>query len=64
MGQILFWEASERDPSKHSTLENQNHQLFYQGNSYSVFKFILSVRSLTKDIKDSVIRLPNGYLDD
>jgi hypothetical protein len=63
-GQILFWEANDRDPSKHNTLENLNHQLFYQGNSYSVFQFILSVRSLTKDIKDSVIRLPNGYLDD
>ena len=61
-GQILFWEANERDPSKHLTLDDQKHQLFYRGNPYPVFKFILSVRRLTNEIKDSVIRHPNGYL--
>lgn len=61
-GVLLTWETHHDNRSKHLGIKRlpgvRQGQIPWQG------KFIVSIRSLQDDIKESVTRTPKGYLED
>jgi hypothetical protein len=65
--QILAWKHDENFPTKHLTIDLTPGDVILHmdlGKIHCDAQYIVSIVILSKDIKDSVIRSPGGYLED
>jgi hypothetical protein len=65
--QILAWKHDENFPANHLTIEPTPGDVILPmglGRIHCDAQYIVSIVVLSKDIKDSVMRSPGGYLED